>query len=177
MVPGMPRWSADGKQIAFVSPLPNKPMKILVVSSESGDSQEFLPEDKNSEDDPIWSPDGKTLMFAQYPPQTFGRSAGEYAILQVDLQTKQTSKLPGASGLFGPRWSPDGGYISAFSADDSKLVLFDVYAKQWSELGRGKCWSIPTGRRTACISNKKMPDGMAPKSTGLVSRIVRKSVW
>jgi eukaryotic-like serine/threonine-protein kinase len=143
MVPGMPRWSADGKQIAFVSPLPDKPMKILVVSSEGGNSKEFLPEDKNSEDDPIWSPDGKTLMLAQYPPQTFGGNAGEYAILQVDLQTKQTSKLPGATGLFGPRWSPDGRYISAFSADDSKLLLFDVRAKQWSVLGEGKVLVYP----------------------------------
>jgi len=143
LVPSMPRWSADGKQIAFVSPLPNKPLKILVVSSQGGNPQEFLPEDKNGEDDPIWSPDGKTLMLAQYPPQTFGGSAGEYAILQVDLQTKQTSKLPGASGLFGPRWSPDGRYISAFSADDSKLMLFDVRAKQWSELGAGKVLEYP----------------------------------
>jgi Tol biopolymer transport system component len=143
MVPGMPRWSADGKQIAFVSPSPNKPFKILVVSSEGGNSQEFLPEDKNVEDDPIWSPDGKTLMFAQYPPQSFGGSAGEYSILQLDLQTKQISKLPGASGLFGPRWSPDGRYISAFSADDSKLMLFDVRAKQWSELGAGKVLEYP----------------------------------
>jgi eukaryotic-like serine/threonine-protein kinase len=143
MVPAVPRWSTDGKQIAFVSPLPNKPLKILVVSSEGGTPQEFLPEDKNSEDDPIWSPDGKTLMLAQYPPQTFGGNAAEYAILQVDLQTKQTSKLPGASGLFGPRWSPDGRYISAFSADDSKLMLFDVRAKQWSELGAGKVLEYP----------------------------------
>jgi Tol biopolymer transport system component len=143
MVPSMPRWSADGKQIAFVSPLPNKPLKILVVSSQGGTPQEFLPEDKNGEDDPIWSPDGKTLMLAQYPPQTFGGSAGEYAIFQVDLQTKQTSKLPGASGLFGPRWSPDGRYVSAFSADDSKLMLFDVHAKQWSELGAGKVLDYP----------------------------------
>jgi eukaryotic-like serine/threonine-protein kinase len=143
MVPGMPRWSADGKQIAFVSPLPHKPVKTLVVSSQGGTPQEFLPEDKNSEDDPMWSPDGKKLMLAQYPPQSFGGSVGEYVILQVDVQTKQISKLPGASGLWAPRWSPDGRYISAFSADDSKLMLFDVRAEQWAELGAGKVLGYP----------------------------------
>jgi serine/threonine protein kinase len=143
MVPGMPRWSADGKQIAFVSPLPNKPVKVLIVSSQGGTPQEFLPDDKNSEDDPMWSADRKTLMLAQYPPQSFGGSAGEYAILQVDLQTKQISKLPDASGLWAPRWSPDGRHISAFSADDSKLMLFDVHDQQWSELGAGKVLGYP----------------------------------
>jgi eukaryotic-like serine/threonine-protein kinase len=102
-----------------------------------------LPEDKNFEDDPLWSPDGKTLMLAQYPPQASGGSAGEYAILQVDLQTKQVAKLPGSSGLFAPRWSPDGRYISAFTADATKLMLYDVRAGQWSELAAGRVMVYP----------------------------------
>jgi len=140
---GMPRWSPDGKQIAFVSPLPGKSGKVLLVSFQGGTPQEFLPEDKNTEDDPLWSPDGKTLLIAQYPPQGFGGSSGQYDIVQVDLQTKQILQLPGASGLWAPRWSPDGRYISAFTADDAKLMLYDVRARTWSELASQKSMQYP----------------------------------
>src|SRR5437660_4125030 len=74
---GMPRWSADGKQIIFVSPLPGKNTRAMLVSAQGGTPTELLPDDKNTEDDPAWSPDGKTLLLAQYPPQGFGGSAGE----------------------------------------------------------------------------------------------------
>jgi len=139
----MPRWSPDGKQIAFVSPLPGTPGKVLLVSSQGGTPQVFLPEDKNTEDDALWSPDGKTLTFAQYPPQGFGGSAGEYDIVQVDLQTKQVTKLPGSTGLYAPRWSPDGRYISAFTADNAKLMLYEVRAGKWSELASAKAMQYP----------------------------------
>ena len=143
LVVGMPRWSPDGKQIAFVSPLPGTPGKVLLVSSQGGTPQVFLPEDKNTEDDALWSPDGKTLTFAQYPPQGFGGSAGEYDIVQVDLQTKQVTKLPGSTGLYAPRWSPDGRYISAFTADNAKLMLYEVRAGKWSELASAKAMQYP----------------------------------
>ena len=104
---------------------------------------EFLPDDKNSEDDPAWSPDGKTMMMAQYPPQAFGGTPGEYAILNIDVSTRKISKLPGASGMWGPRWSPDGRYVSTFSADDSKLMLLDLKTGQWSELAVGRVLAYP----------------------------------
>jgi len=139
----MPRWSPDGKQIAFTSPVPGKPMKALTVSAQGGTSTELLPEDKNTEDDPTWSPDGKTMILALYPPQGFGGSTGDYSLLQVDLQTRKTSMLPGSSGLWAPRWSPNGRYIAAFTTDDSKLMLLDVGTGQWSELSTQKSMQYP----------------------------------
>src|SRR6202022_431768 len=56
---------------------------------------------------------------------------------------KETSKLPGASGMFSPRWAPDGRYISTFSADDSKLMLLDLKTGKWSELTAGKILQFP----------------------------------
>ena len=143
LVAGMPRWSADGKQIIFVSPLLGKNTRAMLVSAEGGTPVELLPDDKNTEDDPAWSPDGKTLLLALYPPQAFGGSPAEYSIVQVDSQTRQISKLPGASGFWAPRWSPDGRYISAFTADASKLMLFDVSADRWSEVASAKAMTYP----------------------------------
>ena len=143
LVAAMPRWSPDGKQIAFTGPLPGKTMKVLTISTQGGTPTELLPEDKNTEDDPTWSPDGKTMILAIYPPQGFGGSTGDYSIQQLNLQARKTSTLPGSSGLWAPRWSPNGRYISAFTTDDSKLMLFEVSTGQWSQLSTQKEMNYP----------------------------------
>jgi eukaryotic-like serine/threonine-protein kinase len=143
MVAAMPRWSPDGKQITFTSPLPGKPMKVLIVSAQGGTPVELLPDDKHSEDDPDWSHDGKKIMLAEYPPEGFGGNPEEYAIVQVELQTKSVSKLPGTSERWAPRWSPNGRYLSTFSADDSKVALLDLQTGEWSELAEGKLLQYP----------------------------------
>jgi len=48
-------------------------------------------------------------------------------------------------GLYCPRWSPDGRYISATTADGKKLMLFDTSSRNWmdpSDLQEGcPAWS------------------------------------
>jgi WD40 repeat protein len=52
----------------------------------------------------------------------------------VDMKTRQTSTLPGSTGLFSPRWSPDGRYLLAISVEGSKkLLLYDFKTQKWSE--------------------------------------------
>ena len=60
--PALPRWSPDGKQIAFTATMPGKPWKTYLVSAEGGTPQQLMPEER-TELDPGWSPDGKTLVF------------------------------------------------------------------------------------------------------------------
>jgi len=143
LIASMPRWSPDGQQIAFVGPSTSAAGKAFVISSQGGTAQPVLPDDKNTEDDPLWSPDGKTMILAEYPPQGFGGNLGQYELVQVDLQTRKVSKMPGTSGLWAPRWSPDGRYIAAFTADSAKLVLYDVRAGKWSEVATQKTMQYP----------------------------------
>ena len=58
------------------------------------------------------------------------------AIHLFDLRTRQVSTLPGSEGLFSPRWSPDGRYLAATTADSQKLMLFDFETRKWAELAR-----------------------------------------
>jgi Tol biopolymer transport system component len=142
----MPRLSPDGKQVTFVDAAPGKPQKAYVVSTEGGTPEELLPKSKSKEreDDPAWSPDGKTLILAQYPEQFSGTdAAAAYSIARVDAQTKETSKISGASGMFAPRWSPDGRYVSTFSVDEHRLMLLELSTGRWSELTTGKILQFP----------------------------------
>jgi Tol biopolymer transport system component/DNA-binding winged helix-turn-helix (wHTH) protein len=123
----LPRWSPDGKQIAFSARGPGKPWKVYLISAEGGTPQQLMPEAR-TELDPSWSPDGKTLVFGDSDAKI---------IRLLDMSTRQVSKLPGSEGLFSPRWSPDGRYIAAIVAvSQGKLMLFDVTTQKWMELSQ-----------------------------------------
>src|SRR5216684_1046456 len=130
---GVPRWSPDGKQIAFMAMMPGKPWKISLVSAEGGSAQQLLPGERN-EVGPDWSLDGNSLVFGG-APWLEGGTSGSGAIQMLDLRTHQVSILPGSEGLFYPRWSPNARYILAVPETDwQKLMLFDFTSQKWVEL-------------------------------------------
>jgi len=55
--------------------------------------------------------------------------------------------LPGPQGLFAPRWSTDGRYLCAFTADLHKAMLFQPHTGQWSELAGGRNLTYPNWSR------------------------------
>ncbi|MBZ5515100.1 MAG: protein kinase [Acidobacteriia bacterium] len=125
----VPRWSPDGKQIAFMGQAPGKPWQIYIISADGGEPQQPVPSERD-EHDPNWSPDGHSLVFGFFPfPE-----AKTPGIRVLDLRTRQVSLLPGSEGFWSPRWSPDGRYIVALTPDAQELVLFDFKNRQWSEL-------------------------------------------
>jgi eukaryotic-like serine/threonine-protein kinase len=123
---GLPRWSPDGTQIAYLATRPGSPWKIFLMSAQGGTPQELLPQDQ-AESDPVWSPDGKSLAFGQ----TASRDISP-GITLVDLATRHISTIPGSENLFSPRWSPDGQYVAAMTLDSKRLMLFDFKTGKWS---------------------------------------------
>jgi Tol biopolymer transport system component len=53
----------------------------------------------------------------------------------MDMETREVSTLPGSTGVFSPRWSPDGRYLAAlsFEAISKKLLLYDFHSQRWAE--------------------------------------------
>jgi eukaryotic-like serine/threonine-protein kinase len=128
----MPRWSPDGTQIAFMASRPGKPWKIFVIPAEGGTPKEVAAGDRN-QGDPTWTPKGDSIVFAGMPWLEYGTTSGPN-IHMVDLKTSQISDIPGSENLFSPRSSPDGRYIAALSADSTKMMLYDMEKKSWTQL-------------------------------------------
>jgi Tol biopolymer transport system component/DNA-binding winged helix-turn-helix (wHTH) protein len=128
----LPRWSPDGKRIAFVDVASGKPGKIFLISSDGGTPEPLLNEPQN-EMDPNWSPDGTSIAFSYFP--VFDRTPpNELGVFIVNVNTRSVQKIPGSDGLWVPRWSPDGRYIVARSTDPLGLMLYDFRSQKWSRI-------------------------------------------
>jgi len=124
----LPRWSPDGKQIAYVNVQEGKPWAIYIVPAEGGASRQLLAEDR-TQIDINWSQDGRQIVFGRITEH----SSKGLSIVAYDLQTHELSTIPGSEGLFSPRVSPDGRYIAALAGDLTRLMLYDTQTKQWSQ--------------------------------------------
>jgi eukaryotic-like serine/threonine-protein kinase len=128
----MPRWSSDGKRIAFMGSLPGKVWKIYVVSTDGGSPQQVT-FGAGNDGDPNWSPDSNSLAFGGEPDLEGGSRESRTAIRVLELASNHISTVPGSEGLFSPRWSPDGRYLAAQSADSTKLVTYDFETRRWQD--------------------------------------------
>jgi Tol biopolymer transport system component len=125
----LPRWAPDGKRIAFAGTTPGRPQGIYLIPAEGGQSEQVTT-DQYNEVDVGWSSEGNQLIFGRYPAES------ESGIYLLNLNTHERLTLPGSEGLFSARWSPDGHYIAALTADGGSLRLFEVATQKWVELAR-----------------------------------------
>lgn len=129
--PGFPRWSPDGKWIAFIGERLGQPGGVYFVATAGGEPQPLLPLAAGLQD-VDWSPRGDRLVTSEAE----GKDAGRELAL-VDFASRQTTRIPGSQGLAAARWSPDGRYISATAIDQTQLKLYDLERRQWRVIATG----------------------------------------
>jgi Tol biopolymer transport system component/DNA-binding winged helix-turn-helix (wHTH) protein len=120
----MAEYSPDGQHIAMMARWPDQPWRIYWIAAEGGALHD-VPSDVVNQGDPSWSADGQSLVFGQ-PPIYVAESGTERNLYLCDLRSGKTSKLPNTTGLFSPRWSPDGRYIGALTIDERAVVVIDL---------------------------------------------------
>jgi dipeptidyl aminopeptidase/acylaminoacyl peptidase len=138
LVATFPRWSRDGRRIAFVGNESDKSARLYAVDAEGGPVKPVLEAATGSQGYPTWSPDGKELLYG-----TINSSTREEVYIRVaNLESGKVTKLPGSEGLFAPRWSPDGMVLAALQWSDQRhLMLYRVKDKKWEEVkGRRVDW-------------------------------------
>jgi Tol biopolymer transport system component len=123
----LPRWSPDGRQIAFIGAATGERWTTYVVPAQGGVARQMIPGNDQTAD-ATWMPDNQSIVFGYW------KDAESRGIKVLDLRTNQVRPLPGAAQMWSPRTSPDGHYIAALSEQDSKIMLFDTRTEKWEEL-------------------------------------------
>ena len=100
-----------------------------MVSADSGTPRELIADDPELKYDADWSADGTRIVFANGP----ANPNSSIRMLDVGSTSFQSAD---SAGLYSPRWSPNGRYISAMNADSRVLMLYDFQTQKWQELAR-----------------------------------------
>jgi hypothetical protein len=95
MEAALPRWSPDGKRIAFMGREPGKPWRIYLMTV-GGDYPAQLTESEVEGGDPTWSPDGNSIAFGGFSSPS---STMRQPISILNLSTRQITALPGSAGM------------------------------------------------------------------------------
>jgi serine/threonine protein kinase/Tol biopolymer transport system component len=175
----LPRWSPDGSEVVYSWAVSGQLAKLYVVSASGGQPDELIANLNEVKADPNWSPDGKRICFGGGSATAERGAAPNIHVL--NLKTLAVEDVPGSSGFFSPRWSPDGRNLVALSLDSSRLALFDFASGKWSDLVKGTffswpCWSHDgrfvyyiQGSSNSAVIRFRIVDGKAERIVDLGS--------
>jgi serine/threonine protein kinase/Tol biopolymer transport system component len=136
-----PRLSADGRRVVFSAvAAPRGVSHIYTVSVDGGPVQQLSFGD-DGEAYPDWSPDNSQAVYSGFEAWVAGPSSAQNPIHIVKVGSGETTVVPGSEGLVCPRWSPDGRYLTAESADESRLMLYDFRTHQWGKVAANLSFS------------------------------------
>jgi len=149
-------WSRDGKWIVFQQDFGgNELWDIFAVPSDGGAAVNLTQTPNVREEDPRWSPDGKTIA-VNYKP----KEGSTYDLALLDFASRKISKLTheesASHSWSSVSWSPDGKTLYA-NRYDSGFTDADVYAV---EVATGKLKNLTTHRGKALhLASSLSPDG------------------
>lgn len=152
-----PRWSPDGRQIAFGSTRGQKGNIDIFVMNADGSSVTRLTDHPSPEQGPVWAADSKSLFFT-------GERDGRGEIYRVWLADKRVDRITnGINRAIMPATSPNGRYL-AYAAQtimNFQLHLIDLTNGSRTQLttGGGACRPSfsPDSKEVAFVRIDKEP--------------------
>ncbi len=130
-----PRWSPDGKRIAFQTNFRGH-SQIYIMNADGSGRQQVTNAPAPGVVYPIWSPDGKRLAYAIFS----GRTCIMDLSLPFDQQTpEQTPNFPNSEAYFiAWDWSPDGKYLvgnqGENGADSKGIYIYSLATKTYEQI-------------------------------------------
>ena len=149
-----PRWSPDGKKIAFTSDRCGR-YEIWILDADATNLRQVTFETQGDTSFPIWSPDGTQILFRSNFVNTFLDVNKAWA-----EQELRTLPLPPDNQRFVAwDWSPDGKVlIGNLSGPPSVVATYSFETKQYeklTEFGTSAMW-LPDSKRFVFIFEKKI---------------------
>ncbi|SFR51113.1 Tol-Pal system beta propeller repeat protein TolB [Thiomicrospira sp. ALE5] len=171
-----PRWSPDGRQIAYVSFEAGR--SIIVLQSLDGRSREVIAEFTGINSTPVWSPDGRQLAMTL----SKDGSANLYVMNMANRQLRQLTNHPAIDTE--PSWSPDGAalYFNSDRRGQPQIFKLDLATNVITRVsfeGRYNASPMvsPNGRHLAMVhANNGFNIGIMDLTNGDFRQVTRTSL-
>jgi WD40 repeat protein len=131
-------WRPDGRHIAFSSNR-DGPYNLYIKPSDGSGMAERLTVYEGHQDPASWSPDGRTLAFAQYHPVT----DWDIGLVHFEPEPRQEVFINTSFREFHPMISPDGQWLAYVSDETGRL---EVYVQPFPD--GGSKWLVSIGGGT-----------------------------
>jgi dipeptidyl aminopeptidase/acylaminoacyl peptidase len=157
-----PRWSPDGKYLAFLSARNEGKTQIWLLNRKGGEAQK-LTDTPQDVDDFEWSPEGQRLVLVlrdAKPEELEEAKTKEKGGAEKDKKAKK-AKTPKPWVVDRLQFKQD--TIGYLDRRRTHLYVFDLAAKSLTQVSSGDfdddepAWS-PDGKRIAFTSNRSLPD-------------------
>ena len=129
-----PRWSPDGKRIAFFSNRAGRRWEVWTISADGANLQQMTHGETVDSIWPVWSPDGRSLAYSIFGKNPFLMVVGR------PWSQQSPQALPSPSGdaeVFSVwSWSSDGKQLAGFLQRDSSYTGLAAVDLQTSKLTR-----------------------------------------
>jgi Tol biopolymer transport system component len=123
-----PRYSPDGKWIAYVSNKTSDYMGQSALFIRKADSSAERMATPGVRSALSWSPDGKKIVYSKYNTPTV-QGHVYYDLYVYDVEKEEETRLTRGLRAFNPAWSPDGSRIAFVHGSDGTINLSTVDAQ------------------------------------------------
>jgi Tol biopolymer transport system component len=139
--------SPDASRIAYIEQTEDVEYNIWMMNADGAENTLIVDCEDAACSQPVWSPDGKRIMYEYMPMSEDGYGTSSLWWYDVSASRAQPvfqeSRLPGTN----PRWSPDGAWMSYAEPEGLRLYHFETGESRLikNALGAAVEWS-PDGK-------------------------------